>query len=102
MSAIMHDAGLYLALGEHSYRTIVFFLIQGPAILLEDWIGITNYPILGAIWTYSFLVITGGPLGMIGKVVDYRYHGAGLLTDGFMKEVSITTRIIRHIFHTDL
>lgn len=101
MSALLHDFGLYLALGEHSFRTFLFFLIQGPAVLLEEAVGFSKSPVIGAIWTIAFLVVTGGPFGLIGALVDHGQREHSFLTDGFFKEFSITTKIINMLSGTD-
>ncbi|CCG82383.1 protein of unknown function [Taphrina deformans PYCC 5710] len=101
MSALLHDLGLYLFWRQHSLRTYVFFLSQGLGVLLEQFVGISKYPVLGFIWTYSFLFFSAGPFGMIGDVVDHGMPNT-ILTDGFFHDISITSRLINFCFNTNL
>lgn len=101
MSALLHDFGLYLSIGRHSARTFLFFLIQGPGLLLEEFLGLTQRPLLGFLWTFSFLILTGGPFGFVGELVDYKSPEPSFLTDGFFKEMSVVSRIVNIMLKTD-
>lgn len=102
MSAIFHEVGLYVTIGKHSLRTLFFFSIQGPAVLLEEALGLAKNPIIGFLWTYTFLIVTGGPFGMVGFLVDTGAPDNSFLTDGFFKEGSIVARIINLCFGTSI
>lgn len=101
MSALLHDFGLYLYQRQHTLRTVLFFLIQGPAIILEQRFNLGKSPVLGALWTYTFLLLTSGPIGMVGDMVDYGSPST-LLTDGFFRDISVTARIVNYVFGTAL